>query len=649
MQSTATASKLRPLRLLPSAIVSLPTPNSPTNKVPCIVLLDDAHSREASSRLYTDLLQELVWNNNDEWDAVWAATQDACSKGYHAVSFLQYESGAQLLGVASRSKKTDASSRILIFRVCQKLSATEAQEFLRSLAGDQVAGIRNVQANVTETEFAESIQTIRDYIAAGDTYQVNYTYRLHFSSYGPPAALYLALRQRQPVPYGAFAILPDQEAILSFSPELFVRHQAGTLLARPMKGTAAASGDDARDQETAEALSKDPKNRAENLMIVDLLRNDLGRIAQIGTVSVPSLFEVTRFSSVLQMTSSIEAKLKPQLSLAEIMRAVFPCGSITGAPKKRTMEIIREIESEDRGLYTGAIGWLDPVPKCSNATAQVIPNFCFSVPIRTLELQVPNSGERRGRMGVGAGIVYDSVANEEYAECQLKARFLTGLQAPFELFETIFATPEDGCRSLEQHLQRMQLSAQYFGFPFHQVTIETALQTHLATIEKAKQYRLKISLNSAGEVLVQSAPLTPLKQINDGVGYLFEGEVCRLDPLLLGHKTTIRAQYDEAWKRAEANGGFDSIFVNQANLVTEGGRSTVFVKLDGAWFTPPLKDGVLPGILRAQMLADATWGIQERSISVADFLRAEEVMLGNSLRGLMKAYQLLETEAHTGQ
>ena len=388
----------------------------------CFALLDDAYNTPSVSRLYTDLSEVLVCPDADAWPNFFNATQRALEFGLHAVALLSYETGAQLQRI-SQHENIDTASRMLLFKRCDTLTQEQLSAWLDLHDPKEITGIAGVQASVDEFAFSQAIARVRDYISAGDTYQVNYTYRLHFDVYGSPISLYHRLRQRQPVPYGALIRLPDGEAILSLSPELFIRHQSGRLLARPMKGTAAATGNDSTDQQLASALSHDTKNRAENVMIVDLLRNDLGRIAETGSVKVPHLFDVNRFSSVLQMTSTIEAKLRTDLCLAQIMTALFPCGSITGAPKHRTMEIIEELETEARGLYTGAIGWFD-APTVPNG----IGDFCLSVPIRTLNLEPPNSvGMRSGVMGVGAGIVYDSQAHEEYAECQLKAKFLTGL------------------------------------------------------------------------------------------------------------------------------------------------------------------------------------------------------------------------------
>ncbi|MFZ6798910.1 aminodeoxychorismate synthase component I [Undibacterium sp. Di24W] len=583
-------------------------------------------------------MQSISCSRVDDWESAWSQVQQALDASNFVVALLSYETGAQLQAIASRKQFDQQSSisQFLVFKRCQQLGKESILSWLEHHSQHQIAGIRQLQANVTVENFTSAIEQIRAYIAAGDTYQVNYTYRLHFQTYGSALSLYLALRRRQPVPYGAFIHLPDGSAILSLSPELFIRHTAGHLFARPMKGTAAACGDDLQDQQAADNLRRDPKNRAENLMIVDLLRNDLGRIASTGSVKVPALFEVNRFSSVLQMTSSIEAQLRPELNLAEVMRALFPCGSITGAPKHRTMEIIRELETEDRGIYTGAIGWFDP------PTSQArLGDFCLSVPIRTLQLSPADAqGSLTGCMGVGAGIVYDSRAEEEFAECQLKAKFLTGLQPEFELFETMFATHADGCRHLERHLQRLERSADFFGFAFDRTKIVYELQTCCASFTSDSAYRLRLGLQPNGQIQIQHAQL---QNLNTPVKLFFKNEVCETETLFLKHKSSHRQAYDAAWKAAEQAGGFDSLFVNRAGYVTEGGRSNVFVRIGQTWYTPPLNDGVLPGIMRAVLLDDPHLQAQEKSLTIEELLQADEIMLCNALRGALPAIVVVQS------
>ncbi|NHZ90089.1 aminodeoxychorismate synthase component I [Massilia sp. CCM 8733] len=603
------------------------------NSADCFALLDDATggaAPQAGSRLYTGHAGTLRCDHADDWPDLLAQLQEALARGLHAVAVLGYELGGHLLGIDTHAIDSPLA-QVLLFATCTRLSCGEVAVWLdaQTAAHDGPAGIAKVRANVDQQAFGDALARIHDYIAAGDTYQVNYTYRLHFDAFGSPQALYARLRARQPVPYGALIAMPGGGAVLSLSPELFVRHQGGELLARPMKGTAPACDDELENARRASALAADPKNRAENLMIVDLLRNDLGRVAVTGSVAVPALFDVQRFASVLQMTSSVRARLRPDATLADIFAALYPCGSITGAPKRRAMEIIRELEPAARGVYTGAIGWFEPP-----AAPAAIGDFCLSVPIRTLALQPEHAGTRRGEMGVGAGIVYDSDCADEYAECQLKARFLTGLQNQFEVFETLHATRDDGCRQRERHLARMAQSARYFGFPFDEAAAHAALDAACAALAPGVASRMRLAIGPSGALSVQSGALAALTQ---PVRVLLAPDAMRADDLFLRHKTSIRTRYDAAWRAAEAQGAFDELFFNERGELTEGGRSNVFVRVDGRWRTPALACGLLPGIMRALVLADPQWDAEETIVTRAMFERATGLMICNALRGPMLA------------
>jgi len=612
---------------------------------PVFALLDDASPavsldaradglRPARSRLYSAHAGTLACHTLDEWPLLLSRLQDALQSGLYAVPVLSYELGEQLLGVAAHALEAPLA-QVLLFERYEVLDADGVAAWLEARAGDRPAddrpaGIAAVRANVDEAAFAGAIDAIHAYIEAGDTYQVNYTYRLRFDAFGPVHALYARLRARQPVPYGALIGLPDGRALLSLSPELFVRHDAGRLLARPMKGTAPAGADDADTAARALALAGDPKNRAENLMIVDLLRNDLGRIARTGSVGVPALFEVRPYGRVLQMTSTIQAQLRPELDLQAIFAALYPCGSITGAPKRRTMEIIGELEPAARGIYTGALGWIDPPVPGGGAVG----DFCLSVPIRTLVLQPEHGGVRRGELGVGAGIVHDSDAGAEFAECRLKAGFLTGLANGFELFETIYATRADGCRHLERHLARLQASSDYFGYPFSLELARAGAQAASAVLAPGVAHRLRLTLQPDGVIVVTSAPLAPL---NEPVRLLLADDAVQCDDLFLRHKTSIRGRYDAAWRAAESAGAFDTLFFNERGELAEGGRSSVFVRIGGRWYTPPLSSGVLPGVMRAVLLADPAWQATEVPISRAMLGKAQEIVVCNALRGPLRA------------
>ena len=603
-------------------------------------LLDDASAdghAQALSRLYSGHVGTLACLDAAGWDGVLLEMQAALTRGLYAVPVLTYELGAHLLGIHARPADTPLA-QVLLFERCERMTAEQAASWVATRAGTgpdaASAGIAGVQANIDEAQFVDAIGRIRDYIAAGDTYQVNYTYRLRFDAFGSIFALYQRLRARQPVPYGALVGLPDGGALLSFSPELFVRHEAGTLLARPMKGTAPGSGDPDTDARRAAELALDPKNRAENLMIVDLLRNDLGRVAQTGSVAVPKLFEVTRFGAVLQMTSTVRAQLRPGASLAEVLEALYPCGSITGTPKRRTMEIIDELEPDARGVYTGAIGWFDPP-----ASGQTIGDFCLSVPIRTLALG-PGEQLRRGELGVGAGIVFDSDAQAEYAECRLKARFLTGLRNDFEIFETIKASWEDGPRHLDAHLARIAASCAYFGRSFDTAAARALVVDTCLALPHAGLHRLRLASGADGTLSITAAPLAPLR---DPVRVVLAGTPVESSDIFLRHKTSVRQRYDAAWRAAEAQGAFDALFFNERGELTEGGRSNVFVRVDGRWYTPPLSCGLLPGVTRAVILAAPAWKASERVITRAMLERAEGIMVCNALRGPLLA--VLDTDA----
>jgi para-aminobenzoate synthetase/4-amino-4-deoxychorismate lyase len=637
------------------------SPNESSDQAGCFALCDDSdptHS-QSRSRLYTGFLGALTCHSAADLPQVMAALQAALQQGQLAVGLFSYELGAALHGCApcvvadAAGAAATPMAEVLLFSQCRHLSAPQVDAWLLarcggdSGSGSAPAGVARIEASVGESEFCAALARIHAYIEAGDTYQVNYTYRLRFDAFGGACALYRRLRERQPVPYGALISLPDGRAVLSLSPELFVRHRQGELTVRPMKGTAAASGEPQQDALRAAALRDDPKNRAENLMIVDLLRNDLGRIARLGSVRVQSLFDVTRYSNVLQMTSTVQAQLRADVDLGAIFAALYPCGSITGAPKHRTMQIIGELEPDPRGIYTGAIGWFDPPSvDATDATGATnkggIGDFCLSVPIRTMLLQPPGTdGVRRGEMGVGAGIVFDSDSRDEYAECHLKADFLTGLRHDFHLIETMHASRSQGCRHLERHLQRLHASARYFGFGCDLAALRTRIAAACAAMPDGDApQRLRLELGHDGHCTLHSAPLAA---VNEPVRLLVAPDCA--DPsaitdatdLFLRHKTSVRVRYDAAWQAAEQCGAFDRLFFNANGELTEGGRCNVFVKRDGRWYTPPLASGLLPGVMRAVLLDDPAWAASERRLTRDDLRHAGQVLVCNALRGVLAA------------
>ncbi|WP_321859044.1 bifunctional anthranilate synthase component I family protein/class IV aminotransferase [Burkholderia cenocepacia] len=629
------------------------------NEGASFALLDDCDSTASarSSRLYSGFVRERVCTDPAQLDAIDAALAQDLRDGLHAVVVGDYEFGRNL----ESAQPGDAPLRFLLYARCERLSRDDVDAWLAQQDGGgapSIAGVAHVAKSVSRDAFDAAIGAVHDALRAGDSYQVNYTYRLNFDVFGTPLALYRRLRARQPVRYGALIALPDGAWVVSCSPELFVEKHGDVLRARPMKGTAPRSADPREDAAAAAFLANDPKNRAENVMIVDLLRNDVSRIARTGTVKVPALFSVEPYASVWQMTSTVEAGWRDGTTFAQMLRALFPCGSITGAPKHKTMELIDAIESTPRGLYTGAIGWLDAPKDEATPSGAATPDgvagcgdFCLSVAIRTLTLDpagVGNgsdgtgaapaaAGRRRGTMGVGAGIVLDSVAADEYAECELKARFLTDADPGFQLFETTAATRADGIRHLDRHLARLQRSADAFGFRFDADALRSEIGERCAALDGDGPYRMKLALAKDGTIEIVAAPLKPLPA--GPVGVLLASAhgfaPTRTDDALLLHKTTRRAEYDRAWQAAEALGGFDMLFVNERGEVTEGGRSNLFVKHDGQWVTPPLSCGVLPGVMRGVLLDDPAFGAVERVVTLDDLARAQALLLTNALRGAL--------------
>ena len=553
--------------------------------------------------------------------------QKGWQRGLHVVLWTDYAFGRPLQHL---SPQPDACLALHWFRKCEAVA--EPEKWLQSRYPDHApAGISTPVSNTGKAGYLHAVGEIQAAIARGDTYQINYTTRLQLQSYGHPARLYRRLRQ--PVPYAALAHLPDckQQAgwTLCFSPELFLKIASdGLITTEPMKGTAPVLGDGG-DEARAQALQADPKNRAENIMIVDLLRNDLGKIATTGGVRVPAPFQVRRFGSVWQMTTAIEAQAKPHTSAADIFRAAFPCGSITGAPKRMSMQIIDALETSPRGLYTGSIGYLKP---CSSGLGF---EGTLNVVIRTLQLKPLSDGLYQGTYGVGSGIVADSEAEAEYIECQWKAHFLNALAPEFGVFETLRAEGAQ-CALLPLHLERLQQAADALNL---RLPPDAAPQIgrYLQALPDAWPYRVKALLNSDGLHLSHAA-CAPLH----GAQYaLIAPQALPLHDYLRRFKTTRRAAYDAGWQQAEQQGAFDSLFFNTEGCLLEGGRSNVFVRFGSEWHTPPLSLDILNGVMRRAVLADSqhylnTAHIFERRITQAQLRQADEIVLCNALRGLIR-------------
>lgn len=594
--------------------------------MPYFALFDDAVSGRA--KLYQNHVESRLFHHN-ELDSLNDTLQKGWQKGLHAVLFADYEFGLPLMGMDS---ERGGNLALHWFADC---ADTDAASWLAQNSDDLPAGISTPQSSVSEADYLDHIRQIHEAIRRGDTYQINYTTRLNLQAYGNPVSLYRRLRQ--PVPYAVLSHLPDAAGksawTLCFSPELFLKIDAdGTISTEPMKGTAPILGD-GQDERRAAELQADPKNRAENVMIVDLLRNDLGKIAQTGKVCVPEPFKVSRFGSVWQMTSTIQAQALPHITAADILRAAFPCGSITGAPKRMSMQIIESLEAEPRGLYTGSIGYLKP---CAGGLGF---EGIFNVVIRTLSLKPvsdPISDDLyHGVYGVGSGIVIDSDPAAEYRECGWKARFLNELRPAFGIFETMRVENRQ-CRLLDLHLGRLKTSAQALNLPLPD-DCETRIRQYIAKLPDGL-FRLKAELVSDGLILSHAATaelpapqrVIPAPQPLPRRDYLGR------------FKTTRRALYDQAWRTAETQGAFDSLFFNSDGLLLEGGRSNVFVKYQGQWLTPSLDLDILNGVMRQAVLQQpqtylGTDAVIETHITRNMLEHAEEIRLSNALRGMFEA------------
>lgn len=548
----------------------------------------------------------------------------------HTILLLDYELGYWLEPASDKVHATPINPPFtaIAFTAAHWLGQQDFDQQLDALVNalpehEKHAGIMNVQRGREINDYRRDIERILDNIGEGNCYQINYTWQLSFDRYGSPLALYHRLRQRQSVRYGAFVQLAAR-TVLSLSPELFLQKRGNRLLTRPMKGTALRGATSAEDELQTAMLQQSVKDRAENVMIVDLIRNDLGRVALPGKVKVESLFDIESYTTILQMVSEISAEVG-QVSLYEILQALFPCGSITGAPKIEAMRLIQLLEDVPRHLYTGSIGHCYPGG-----------DFTFNVAIRTLEL---DSGAR-GRLGIGSGIVADSEADQEYSECLAKARFVTQLPVDFELIETL-CYEQGSFPYLKWHLDRLSQSAKTFDFHFDQAKIIEALRAGVADI--ANRSRVRLSLAKSGDTTVISTLLTALAATPQVV--IAEHKLDS-ENIFLQHKTTVRGVYDDVLLRLRDQGDcFDALFFNERDELCEGARSNVFIVKNHTWYTPPVACGVLNGVMRRIQLERDDIRIEEKVLYRDDLLDADEIWLSNAARGVFRC--TLATEITT--
>jgi para-aminobenzoate synthetase/4-amino-4-deoxychorismate lyase len=553
---------------------------------------------EGRGRLYRNALDVIEARTARE---VRPALDRMRSAGCEAAGYLSYEAGHALeprLGPLERPAA--GGLPVLWFGLFDSYEPVDVEAMLPDAAGGTASAPR---PRVERSAYEAAVETIRRHILEGDVYQVNLTFEAEVDTAGHPLALYAGLRRRARAGWGAVAFT-GTHWILSLSPELCFTLERRRITARPMKGTAPAYAD-------PETLRSDAKQRAENLMIVDLLRNDLSRVAARASVAVPRLFEVEHYPTVQQMTSTVTAELRDGLGPVDVIEAIFPCGSITGAPKIAAQQIIDRLEARPRGVYTGSIGRVAPDGEAA-----------FNVAIRTL---VMRDGESRARLGLGSGIVADSRPADEWRECLAKGAFVE-TDRRFDLIETMRFDPHEGVVELERHLARMKDSAAALGFAFDRHHARNELQAATFALRAPRRLRLRLSRTGAMAIETRPLPETPAAPVRVALARL------PVEPkdFRLRHKTSDRRFYDAA---REGSGAFETVFVDRDGFVTEGSFTSVFVERGEAMLTPPLSRGLLPGVLRAQL-------IEEGRALEAD-LREDDLrdgfLIGNSLRGLVGA------------
>ncbi len=591
-----------------------------------LLVFDDNLTARGNSFVFHQPKRVIVCTEPETVDRAFDDLETALAQDFWVAGFFSYELGYLFEPKLQNLLPGGREQPLMWFGVFdqpQVLTTSQCDALFAGEIEGSSFSLSDLTLGLNEEAFTQRFDIIKAYIEAGDIYQANFTFPVTFDYEGTPPALYHALRAAQPVTYGAFMNLGD-DVLMSRSPELFVKIDGDKITARPMKGTAKRAPSFADDQEIAARLARDPKQQAENLMILDLLRNDLARVSEPGSVHVPSIFDVETFRTVHQMTSTVEARLKQSQPWRDIIGSLFPCGSITGAPKVRAMEILREMEDMPRGVYTGAMGMIAP-----NGDAS------FNVAIRTLALTRQDDMTWRGRAGVGGGIVADSTAEDEYEECRTKLQFLNAVQDPhvhnnFQLIETMRWQPDTGFALFDKHLQRLSASAQYFDFPCKVSMAREVLEEAVIACGDVPQ-RVRLLLSDDGEISVTISPLPD----NQSVSWCFcvSERTTHSDNVFLYHKTTNRQFYDQ--ERIELNrltGCDEVLFVNERGEVTEGSLSNVFLEREGRLLTPALHCGLLNGILRQHLLE--TNQVREAVLTLED-LGQGKVYFGNSVRGLV--------------
>ena len=586
------------------------------------MLLDDARAEGASdAHCFTDPAQVFVARRPQDVTRVLAQADAARREsGQHLAGYIAYEAGLALEDrlaslAASRSGAAGPLVWLGLFDDPEIIPAGEVAGWLAARSAGE-ASIGPLDPQVSTGAYLDAFDTLQEAIRAGDIYQANLTFPLAGPAKGDPLTLYARIRPTAAAGYGGL-IFDGSDWLLSFSPELFFALRDGAAKVKPMKGTRPRGGTEAEDRALREQLSASVKDKAENLMIVDLMRNDLSRVAQAGSVRVEHPFAVETYPTLHTMTTTVLADLMDGKSAVDVLHAIFPCGSITGAPKIRAMELIDKVEPDARGPYCGAIGRVD----ASGDAA-------FNVAIRTIRLTPGENQRHKAVLGVGGAIVADSDGMEEWRECLVKGAFVRGAAGGHDLIETMRFDPAEGVPLLELHLERMKASAADLGFSFDRHEVRNRIQALCFELEKAAKLRLVLS--RTGAVAMEAHPLPPA--LPDPVPCIALPHPTVAHDWRLRHKSTDRSFYEEALATAKEAGATEALLVRDG-LVTEGSWTNVFIERDGTLVTPPVSAGLLPGVLRRSLIEAGK--AREGNVRLEDL--ADGFFIGNALRGLMPA------------
>ena len=571
------------------------------------ILFDDASARGAPARLYRTPYESICATELSEVRPALERLSDAVNGGAHAAGFLAYEAGLAFeQRLAGGTRK--AGGPLLWFGLFNGFETVDVIDWLPDPAGGWVG---KPEPRMSRGDYLAAAERVREHLFAGDFYQANLTFGCDVAVAGDPLAIYARLRAPSAAGWGGVVRHPEGW-LLSLSPEQFFTIRGRDIEAKPMKGTAARSCDPVADMAAIAELAAHPKQRAENLMIVDLLRNDLARVAETGSVEVPELFKVETFPTVHQMVSRVTARLREGIEAVGVIETIFPCGSITGAPKIAAIEALAELEPEPRGAYTGSMGWIEPGGGAA-----------FNVLIRTLEIA---GNSTIARLGLGSGLVVDSIARDEWDECLLKGEFVSRAAPTADLIETMRFDPHDGLIELDRHLDRLSASADDLGFKFDRHAARNELQA--ATFGRKRKAMARLLLSPTGMMAIELKAF----EAPGAVPVTVAVQPLPVDPgdFRLRYKTTDRAFFDEARR---ASGAYETVFTDPEGKLTEGSFTNIFVERDGSLVTPPLGRGLMAGVLRATLLEKGE--AVEGDLTIDDL--AGGFFVGNMLRGLIPA------------